>query len=148
LSADQTAGDLIALHGDHAYAAARRFMRLARSKGDHAGERRCDFGPDLEDDEIIAAASRAMSAAMEAADDAGLALTELRPTTIAGILALITYIEDFEDRKIGLAHKPDSDRSDRELWPDCKGEDGCGRTFTRRVLSNIRDALDTIAVRS
>ena len=94
------------------------------------------------------AADAATSAASDAADDAAVALTNIRPTTLAGIVALLAYIDDFNCGRVG--------DSEHYQWPDELLDDDVktrrGRAlempYAFWIMRNVQAALATIAVQS
>jgi hypothetical protein len=83
-------------------------------------------------------------AADDAAADAANALTTIRPTTIAGLLALIHHVEAFN---AGAFAFPDYGQSAPMHWPADVDEDGID-VFGYSILANVRRALEAMAVQS
>ena len=90
----------------------------------------------------------------EADEDAALDLTDVQPTTMAGVLALIDYVNDFNQGKFRLN---DDWCSAPYNWPAASSfefegseidddDNECGMAFA--VLLNIRNALAAMAVQS
>ena len=92
------------------------------------------------------AALEADSAANDAAGAAAAALTTVRPTTIAGLLALMHHVEAFNAGAFAL--DIDSEwRSAPMHWPADVDEDGID-LFGYSILANVRAALEAMAVQS
>jgi hypothetical protein len=95
-----------------------------------------------------AAAEEADSAASDASTDAANALTTTRPTTMAGALALLRYVEAFNAGAFFLEPYPDSTVSDWQskpmFWPESNDEDEID-LFGYAVLANVRSALEAMA---
>jgi hypothetical protein len=100
---------------------------------------------------LCKAVLRANDDADHATTDAAFALTTIRPTTMAGILALIHYVEAFNAGAFFLEPNPgakvDDWRSAPMFWPETKDDDEID-LFGYAVLANIRCALEAMAVQS
>jgi hypothetical protein len=96
------------------------------------------------------AAKEAYTAAADASDDAAAAdaLTTIRPTTMAGVLALLHHVEAFNAGAFFLDPWPDSTVRDWQskptFWPNWEDEDGIDQ-FGYAVLANVRAALEAMA---
>jgi hypothetical protein len=94
-------------------------------------------------------ALEADSAAGDAATDAANALITVRPTTIAGVLALIRYVEAFNAGAFFLEPYPEDTASDWQsgpmFWPESNDEDEID-LWGYAVLANVRRALEATAV--
>jgi hypothetical protein len=94
------------------------------------------------------AAIEASSDADDDADDAAEALTTVRPTTMAGILALIRHVEAFNAGAFFLEPDAKSTVADWQsapmFWPDFQDEDEIC-LFGYAVLTNVRRALEAMA---
>jgi hypothetical protein len=95
------------------------------------------------------AAKEAYTAAADASDDAAAdALTTIRPTTMAGVLALLHHVEAFNAGAFFLDPWPDSTVRDWQskptFWPSWEDEDGID-LFGYAVLANVRAALEAMA---
>ncbi len=94
-------------------------------------------------DPRMPAADKALRDATDACDDAGRTLATLRPTTIAGVLALLDYIDTFNH----AAFKYPSGSSGHHAWPWREGEDAIEigapivLPFPYLIMNNVRDAL-------
>jgi hypothetical protein len=90
----------------------------------------------------------ASSAADDASTDAAYALTTTRPTTTAGILALVRHVEAFNAGALFLEPLPGSSVSDwcsaPFFWPESEDEDEID--FGYAILANVRGALESMAV--
>lgn len=90
----------------------------------------------------------ASEAADEDADDAAHALTTVRPTTMAGVLALIRHVEAFNAGAFFLEPLPDDTmihwQSKPFHWPADIDEDNID-VFGFAVLANVRCALEAMA---
>ena len=103
-------------------------------------------------DRDYAASAAADDEACEAADEAAFELGDTQPTTLAGVLALIDYVRDFNKGKFRLDdvwasapyNWPSADAFDFEDISDDGGE--CGMAYA--VLLNVRHALAALAVQS
>jgi len=97
------------------------------------------------------AAENANSVADDAADDAANALTTIRPTTKAGVLALIHHVEAFNAGAFFLEPCPEDTVSDWQskpmFWPASNDEDDID-LFGYSVLANVRRALESLVVQS
>jgi len=103
-------------------------------------------------------AEAARSAADDEAGDAAFNLTLIEPTTFAGIVALIDYMEEFNQGQFRLEGEEDEWFSAAYMWPaadqfefeghderhDPDGELG----MAYAILLNVRDALRALAVQS
>jgi hypothetical protein len=98
------------------------------------------------------AGKAAHDALANVADEAAMQLIEVQPTTMAGVMALIDYVDDFNQGKFRFN---DEWCSAPYNWPDGlvdddrysdDPDDDCGMAFA--VLLNVRDALQTLAVQS
>ena len=86
---------------------------------------------------------RAASAAHDAADEAANALTTIRPTTHAGVLALLQHVEQFNAGAFVL----DNDWHSAPMeWPEVVEDDT--DFFGFFILANVRAALEALAVQS
>jgi hypothetical protein len=99
----------------------------------------------------LKAADEANSAANDASTDA--ALTTVRPTTMAGVLALIGHVVAFNAGAYFLEPYPDSAVSNWQsapmFWPESKDEDEDDiDLFGYAVLANVRSALEAMGVAS
>lgn len=99
-----------------------------------------------DDDPRFDAADRVTDDAGDAFTEAGLALASSRPATIAGVLALLDYIERFNHR--GWSYP--TGKSGQHLWPYMEGHDDptigapVVLAFPYRVMNNVRAALAMI----
>ena len=106
-----------------------------------------DFGPDDREAEHATADDMAREADEAAAFD----LVLIEPTTVADVLALIDYVNEFNQGKFQCE---DGWYSASYHWPvgfEFEGLDtdpGDGRGMADAMLLNVRDALATLAVRS
>jgi hypothetical protein len=80
------------------------------------------------------------------ADDAANGLITIQPTTIAGLLALMHYVEMFNAGAFALDNDPDW-RSAPMHWPADVDDDEID-LFGYDVLANVRRALESMAVQS
>ena len=77
---------------------------------------------------------------------AGFALTNIQPTTMAGVLALLQYVEEFNAG--GFGHPSDDGwRSWPAGWPAADGDPDVD-LFGFLMLANVRRALEALAVQS
>jgi hypothetical protein len=99
----------------------------------------------------------AVQATWCAVDDAGTDLTEVEPTTLAGVIALLLYVQDFNGGKIDLPETRGLDRTDRWKsepveWPTIREEDDPSDSGTNMfafdLLANVHEALKAIAGRA
>jgi hypothetical protein len=97
------------------------------------------------------AVQEASSAADATAAAAANALTTVRPTTMAGVLALIRHVEAFNAGAFFLEPDPESTVSDWQsapmFWPASEDEDGID-LWGYEILANVRRALEAMAVQS
>lgn len=99
-----------------------------------------------------AAVMDAESSADDEADDAADALTSIRPTTMAGVLALIHYVEAFNAGAFFL--EPDSTETVSDwqsgpiFWPRYEDDQDDVSMFGFAILANVRSALEAMAVQS
>jgi hypothetical protein len=97
------------------------------------------------------AVMEADSVASDADADAANALTTVRPTTMAGVLALIRHVEAFNAGAFFLEPYPEDTVSDWRsapmFWPDSSDEDEI-HLFGYEVLANVRRALEAMGVAS
>jgi hypothetical protein len=93
------------------------------------------------------AVMEASSATSGAAANAANALTTIQPTTIAGLLALMHYIEAFNAGAFALDIDPDNWRSRPADWPADVDKDEID-LFGYSILANVRSALEAMAVQS
>jgi hypothetical protein len=100
-------------------------------------------GGTAEYDAIMEAARTADDVACEAAN----ILTELAPTTFAGVSALLDYVEDFNAHQVVLPDDPEEWFSCPMRWPARLDENETD-LFAYAVLSNVRRAFVALAVRS
>jgi hypothetical protein len=103
-------------------------------------------GPDYREDEYMAtclASSVACASAAAAADE----LTKLPPTTMAGVLALIEYVEAFNAGGLAFPEDPYNWSSAPIAWPADVDKNGID-LFGYSVLANVRRALEALAVQS
>ncbi len=89
---------------------------------------------------------KAVKEAASEAHAAANALTTIRPTTIAGPLALMQHVEQFNAGAFALDIDPEC-RSVPMHWPADLDEDEID-LFGYSVLANVRSALDDMAVQS
>jgi hypothetical protein len=93
----------------------------------------------------------ASSMADEAAAAAANALITVRPTTMAGVLALIRHVEAFNAGAYFLEPYPEDTVSDWQsspfFWPESKDEDEID-LWGYAVLANVRSALEAMAAAS
>lgn len=90
------------------------------------------------------AAQKAASTATDASREAACALTTIMPATMGGVLALLTYVEQFNAGNFAL----DADwRSAAFCWP-ADVDDNDIDLFGYEVLANVRRALESMAVQS
>jgi hypothetical protein len=99
------------------------------------------------------AVEEADRAANVAAADAANALTTIRPTTMAGLLALVRHIEAFNAGAFFLEPTPPETsvydwRSRPADWPADRDDDKMVDMFGYSVLANVRRALESLAVQS
>jgi hypothetical protein len=96
-------------------------------------------------------AEKAADSAYDEASTAANALTSIRPITMAGVLALIRYVDAFNGGAFFLepdfpeGGTADDWRSAPTHWPDTKDEDEID-IFGFLVLANVRSALEAMAV--
>jgi hypothetical protein len=99
----------------------------------------------------VKAADEADSAATDASNDAAYALTTIRSTTMAGVLALLRYVEAFNAGAFFLEPWPDSTVGDWQsepfFWPESNDEHGID-LFGYAILANVRSALEVMAAAS
>jgi hypothetical protein len=88
----------------------------------------------------------AVTTSDDAADDAANALTTIQPTTIAGLLALMRYVEMFNAGAFALDIDPNW-RSAPMHWPADVDDDEID-LFGYDVLANVRRALESMPVQS
>jgi hypothetical protein len=97
------------------------------------------------------AVKEASSVADDAATDAANALITVRPTTMAGVLALIRHVEAFNAGAFFLEPWPESTVGDWQsrpmFWPESNDEDEID-LWGYAVLANVRRALEAMAVQS
>jgi len=97
----------------------------------------------------LEAADEASSVADDDYDDAANALLTVRPTTMAGVLALIRHVEAFNAGAFFLEPYPDRAVSNWQsspmFWPESKDEDEID-LWGYYVLANVRSALEAMAV--
>lgn len=96
------------------------------------------------DAEALAAATAAADDADEEAASAAFTLTTIRPATMAGVLALIRYVEAFNSGSYAVG---DWGASSPMHWPECDDADEMDQ-FGYLVLGNVRAALEALAVQS
>ena len=91
----------------------------------------------------------ASSVADDADEDAANALITVRPTTMAGVLALIRHVEAFNAGAFFLEPYPEDTVRDWQsapmFWPESKDEDEID-LWGYAVLANVRRALEAMAV--
>ncbi|RIK96387.1 MAG: hypothetical protein DCC74_10500 [Proteobacteria bacterium] len=100
-----------------------------------------DEHPDDDDSEYVRAAHSHM-------DDTAIELTNVRPTTMAGIFALLTYVNQINTGKVHLPGYPDR-HTEEEFWPCELSDDSVknprGRVlelpFPYWIMENIRAAI-------
>ena|SRR3974390_2748104 len=121
-----------------------RFHR--RMETGELSSRTPDFGPEASKPENIAI-HEAADKAMRDNDAAAMELADTQPTTMAGILALIDYVEAFNQGEFRLN---DDWYSAPFNWPSAESfdfetdtDEELGMAYA--VLLNIRDALKTVA---
>jgi hypothetical protein len=105
-----------------------------------------DWGPDC-DEAKLAVVEKEDDAAYQANEDAAMALTTIRPTTIAGILALLEYVEFFNAGGIFLPDDRVNWSSAAMFWPRIE-RDHESDEYGYLILANVRAALDAQEVRS
>jgi hypothetical protein len=93
------------------------------------------------------AAIEASSMADDADADAANALTTIRPTTVAGLLALMHHVEAFNAGAFALDIDPKNWRSGTSFWPADIDDEEID-LFGYSILANVRRALEAIAVQS
>jgi hypothetical protein len=95
------------------------------------------------------AAEEADIASTDASNDAAYALTTVRPTTMAGILALLRYVEAFNAGALSLEPLPGDSATDWHsapfFWPESQDEHEID-LFGYAFLANVRSALEAMAV--
>jgi hypothetical protein len=85
---------------------------------------------------------RTVMEASKHADETAWALADTQPTTMAGLRALLHYVEEFNARGVAL---PDDHgwASERMFWPVIEDEcDGSGFGF--ELLANVTRTLETM----
>jgi hypothetical protein len=102
-----------------------------------------DFG-DGHDPVVHKQIHDAEAAATKADKKAAFALTTTQPTTMAGVLALMRYVEDFN---AGAFVLEDWGASRPFFWPETEDEDGIDK-FGYALFANVRRSLNALAVRS
>jgi hypothetical protein len=107
--------------------------------------RTVDWSSSPEYDPILCkAVDEAADAAHDAASNAAMALITIRPTTIAGLLALMRYVEAFNNGAFAL----DEDWcSCPMMWPAMVDDDEIDH-FGYKLLANVCAALAEMAVQS
>lgn len=107
--------------------------------------READAGPNVNDERLAQVTAQESEACREEYE-AAWALTTIQPTTLAGITALIRYVEDFNAGKVGgneeAASSPfwwPSDEFDEEEHPIDR--------FPYDILANVRAALAAMSER-
>jgi hypothetical protein len=93
---------------------------------------------------LCKAVNEAANAAHDAANNAGMALATIRPTTIAGLLALMRYVEAFNNGAFVL---DENWYSCPVTWPSMFDDDGIN-LFGYKLLANVCAALAEMAVQS
>jgi hypothetical protein len=90
------------------------------------------------------AANAADTTAMAAAEEAAMALTEIRPTTSAGLIALLDHVAAFNAGKLALEADPTGWYSSADLWPHLTdGVAADSDVFGFALLENVRNSLGT-----
>ena len=80
---------------------------------------------------------------------AALALTTIRPTTMAGVQALLEYVDAFTAGAFKLPSDPEGWYSGPIHWPSDQFDDGSGiDRFGLDVISNVCRSMQTISVQS
>lgn len=90
-------------------------------------------------------------AAADRDHDAAIALTNVQPTTIQGIIALLAHINDFNRRGLASSRRKHFYSDWMALPETLYGDDGHGMPFAFWLLENVRNSLIAIergAVRS
>jgi hypothetical protein len=96
----------------------------------------------------------AVDVANDACNEAAYALAELEPTTKAGALALLKYVEEFNAGHFVLAEtlalpRNQQWRSGATAWPEhIYYDDETEELFSFALMGNVCRALKTLAVRS
>jgi hypothetical protein len=105
-------------------------------------------------DETCEEAEARSSAAMGANYNAAIQLVEITPTTLAGVVALIDYVDDFAAGKFKLhgmessmSEWPGGNLVDEEIY-DVAGAEPGELGFAFAVLLNVRNALSAMAAQS
>jgi hypothetical protein len=101
------------------------------------------WSPRYDEAALAAAVAEADDAEAEA-DGAAFALTTIRPTSMAGVFALIGYVEAFNSGGYALE---DWGASSPMHWPECDDANEMDQ-FGYLILANVRAALEAMAVRS
>jgi hypothetical protein len=99
-------------------------------------------------DPVARKAEKADETARRREVKAAWALTKTEPTTVTGILALIHYVEAFNDGLLKHPTAPDEWKSNAFYWPvDGFEEDGCGDPprFAFDLLSLVGRSLRRLA---
>jgi len=102
-------------------------------------------------DEEDKGAEAASNKAMDASVSAAMSLVDTTPTTIAGVVALIAYVDSFnrgafkvEDMQSSVSEWPGGNLVDEKIY-EASGESG-ELGFAFAVLLNVGDALAALAV--
>lgn len=91
---------------------------------------------------------------MDATEAAALALSDIVPTTMGGVLALLAYIDEFNR---GFVSFSEQRYSEYHLWPNCDlGDDKVlhargkplGMPFPYWIMRNVQAALERLVVLS
>lgn len=122
-----------------------------------AGNIRCntvdaEWAPEYDAD-VVAIAEAADGAACQALEETQMALTTTVPTTMAGVLALLDYVKDFN---AGAFRHPTEEgwESDRLQWPKlaADGDNDGGADdavpFAFALMQNVRASLAAMTVQS
>lgn len=136
---------LASIAGDPIFAAIERHRAayVVRMEKCQIQSETADYDPANAD--IVAAADDACDEASAAAN----ALLVTPPTTMAGILALLQYVEDFNNGMVWLESTRNSPpigqwRSGPSSWPPVDGDPDVDM-FGYKLMANIHAALKTVA---
>jgi len=121
-------------------AAFRRSQECGRTR---SGTVDAKWSPEYDHAACIAAEA-ADEAAVKGSDKAALALTTTQPTTVAGLLALLDYVQAFN---AGAQFLEDWGASAPMHWPAMDDDDEMD-LFGYAILANVRRALEAMAVQS
>jgi hypothetical protein len=103
------------------------------------------------------AADAAVSAAHDVLAEAEIALIAIQPTTMAGVIALLDYIDDFHTQAIVLPEDPKNYHSEVSFLSDGLQDDRLINRFNGEpielpfnfwIMNNVREALQTLTMQS